>query len=145
MTYDRDKLHSDLMRDEGLMLTPYRDSLGYMTVGVGHLIKKGESFTKITRDQAMEILDRDIEIAERNLTTIYPKWVELDEVRQRCMLNLSFNLGGKLAQFKKFLHSLSLGNYDRAADQLVQSKWYKQVKSRAPRIVYAIRNGVDAV
>lgn len=145
MTYDRDRLHSDLMRDEGMMLTAYFDTLGYKTIGVGHLIKKGESFTKITKEQAMDILDKDIEISERNLTTIYPKWVELDEVRQRCMLNLSFNLGGKLAQFKKFLHSLSLGNYDRAADQLVQSKWYKQVKSRGPRIVYAIRNGVDAV
>lgn len=143
MNYDQDKLHKELIRDEGIELTLYRDSLGYPTIGVGHLIKKGESFTSITHTQALEILDKDVAIAERNLNTIYPRWSELDEVRKRAMLNLSFNLGGKLAQFKRFLHSLSLGNFERAADQLIQSKWFGQVKLRGPRIVHAIRTGTE--
>jgi len=143
MSYDKEKLYNELIRDEGMVLTPYRDSLGYMTIGVGHLIKKGESFNAITEQQAIAILDKDIEIAERNLNQIYPKWRELDEVRQRTLLNLSFNLGGKLSQFKRFIHSLSLGKFDKAADQLVQSKWYGQVKLRGPRIVHAMRTGTE--
>lgn len=143
MSYDKAKLRENLIRDEGIILRPYRDSLGYMTIGVGHLIKKGESFSSISREKALELLDKDIELCEINLTTIYPKWRDLDEVRQRTLLNLSFNLGGKLAQFKKFLHSLSLGNFGKAADQLMQSKWYSQVKLRAPRIVHAMRTGTE--
>lgn len=37
---------------EGLRLEPYRDSAGYWTIGIGHLVRPGEHFTKITAEQA---------------------------------------------------------------------------------------------
>lgn len=143
MTYDRIALQNELIRDEGLRLTPYRDSLGYLTIGVGHLITKGESFTKITNVEALDLLETDIRIAERNLTRIYPNWTQLDDVRQRAMISLSFNLGGKLVKFKRFLHSMGLGNFGKAADHLQDSLWYRQVKLRGPRVVHAIRTGTE--
>ncbi len=143
MSYDLDALRAELIRDEGLRFTPYRDTLGYLTVGVGHLIVRGERFTTITRDQAMALLDSDIAIAERRLTNIFPSWRSLDEVRQRAMLNLTFNLGYKLADFKRFLHAAKSDTWEKAADCLVQSRWYKQVKLRGPRIVHAIRTGTE--
>jgi len=136
-------LRTELIRDEGLRLSAYRDSLGYLTIGVGHLIGKGETFTTLTRQQAMELLDSDIAIAERRLSNIFPSWRSLDEVRQRAALNLTFSLGYKLADFKRFLHAAKSEDWDKAADQLMQSRWYKQVKSRGPRIVYAIRTGTE--
>jgi len=143
MSYDREKLRTELIRDEGLRLSAYRDSLGYLTIGVGHLIGKGETFTTLTHPQAMELLDQDIAIAERRLTNIFPSWRSLDEVRQMGFLNLTFNLGYKLADFKRFLHSAKSEDWEKAADQLMQSRWYKQVKSRGPRIVHAIRVGTE--
>ncbi len=133
----------ELIRDEGLRLTPYRDSLGFLTIGVGHLITKGERFTVITRKQALDLLKEDIAIAERRLTNIFPQWRSLDEVRQRTFLNLVVNLGYKLADFKRFLHAAKSGDWEKAADQLIQSRWYKQVKLRGPRIVHAIRTGTE--
>ncbi len=133
----------ELIRDEGLRLTPYRDSLGFLTIGVGHLITKGERFTVITREQALDLLKEDIAIAERRLTNIFPQWRSLDEVRQRTFLNLVVNLGYKLADFKRFLHAAKSGDWEKAADQLIQSRWYKQVKLRGPRIVHAIRTGTE--
>ena len=133
----------ELIRDEGLRLTPYRDSLGFLTIGVGHLITKGERFTVITREQALDLLKEDIAIAERRLTNIFPQWRSLDEVRQRTFLNLVVNLGYKLADFKRFLHVAKSGDWEKAADQLIQSRWYKQVKLRGPRIVHAIRTGTE--
>jgi len=143
MTYDRTALQNELIRDEGIRLSAYRDSLGNLTIGVGHLIVKGESFTKISNTEALDILENDISIAERRLTNIFPSWRSLDEVRQRAMLNLTFNLGYKLADFKRFLHAAKSGDWDKAADCLVQSRWYKQVKLRGPRIVHAIRTGTE--
>jgi len=143
MSYDREKLRTELIRDEGLRLSAYRDSLGYLTIGVGHLIGKVETFTTLTNPQAMELLDQDISIAERRLTNIFPSWRSLDEVRQMGFLNLTFNLGYKLADFKRFLHSAKSEDWEKAADQLMQSRWYKQVKSRGPRIVHAIRVGTE--
>ena len=141
MTYSIEELRKELIRDEGIVLVPYRDTLGYLTIGVGHLLQSNDRLMKLTHAEAIDILDQDIQMAEHRLDKIYPKWRELDEVRQRTTLNLCFNLGMKLAQFKKFLHSLSLGNFDKAADQLMQSKWYGQVKLRGPRIIHAMRTG----
>jgi len=143
MSYSIEKLMDELIRDEGLRLTPYRDSLGFLTIGVGHLITKGERFTVITREQALDLLKEDIAIAERRLTNIFPQWRSLDEVRQRTFLNLVVNLGYKLADFKRFLHAAKSGDWEKAADQLIQSRWYKQVKLRGPRIVHAIRTGTE--
>lgn len=141
MTYDREALRAELTRDEGLRLTPYRDTLGHLTIGVGHLIVPGETLTRLTPKQAQELLLTDIAIAERRLTNIFPQWVSLDDVRQRALLNLTFNLGYRLASFKRFLHAAKAGDWDKAADHLTQSRWFKQVKTRAPRVVLMIRTG----
>ena len=143
MDYDSQKLIDELIRDEGLVLKPYRDSLGFLTIGIGHLIKKGESFCVITKDQAISLLEEDIQDAERKLDSIFPGWRKLDDVRQRTFVNLSVNLGYKLADFKRFLHSAKSEDWEKAADQLMQSRWYKQVKLRGPRIVHAIRTGTE--
>ena len=143
MSYDAEKLRAELIRDEGLRLTAYRDTLGNPTIGVGHLILRNESFRTITHEQAMALLDSDIAIAERRLSNIFPSWRSLDEVRQLAMLNLTFNLGYKLADFKRFLHAAKSEDWEKAADHLTQSRWYRQVKRRGPRIVHAIRTGTE--
>lgn len=141
--YDLQKLRQELIRDEGLRLKAYRDTLGYLTIGVGHLIPSGQSVMSITQGQAMEWLDQDIGTAEWRLTQIYPQWRSLDDVRQRALLNLAFNLGGKLGKFKRFLKAVEKCDWDQAAIQLQNSLWYKQVKLRGPRIVHAIKTGTE--
>ena len=143
MGYDAEKLRAELIRDEGLRLMAYRDTLGNPTIGVGHLIGRGESFTAISQSFAMELLDADIQTAQRRLNNIYPAWREFDDVRQRAMLNLTFNLGYRLADFTRFLHAAKSGDWEKAADHLTQSRWYRQVKRRGPRIVHAIRTGTE--
>ena len=143
MGYDAEKLRAELIRDEGLRLMAYRDTLGNLTIGVGHLVLRGENFKTLTHDQAMTLLDSDIAIAERRLTNIFPSWRSLDEVRQISFLNLTFNLGYKLADFKRFLHAAKSEDWEKAADQLIQSRWYKQVRLRGPRVVHAIRTGTE--
>lgn len=141
--YDLDKLRSNLIRDEGLRLEAYRDTVGCLTIGVGHLIKPGENLNYISHDTAMNLLDGDIKIAESRLTDIYPQWRELDEVRQRAMLNLTFNLGYRLSRFILFLSAMKAGDYRKAGEHLTKSRWFKQVKLRGPRIVHAIQTGMD--
>jgi len=143
VSYDSDKLQKELIRDEGVRLRPYRDTLGFQTIGVGHLMSGMDRFTEITYDEAMHLLDVDIEIAERRLTNIFSSWRSLDEVRQLALINLTFNLGYRLADFKRFLHAAKSEDWEKAADQLMQSRWYKQVKLRGPRIVHAIRTGTE--
>ena len=140
--YCRALLRQELIRDEGLRYAPYRDSLGYWTIGVGHLIRGDETFSKpISHTRVLEILERDILAAECTLDKLCPAWIELDDVRQRALLNLAFNLGGKLGKFKNFLKAVAKSDWNQAAIQLENSLWYRQVKSRGPRIVHAIKTG----
>lgn len=150
--YDRDALVRELIRDEGLRLKPYRDSLGYWTVGVGHLLTGNElaQFVdpatgivrrKLTEERALALLHVDIARAEVNLSRIYPRWNDLDPVRQRALLNLSFNLGARLCQFRGFLGQIDRRDWPAAGRHLMQALWWKQVKSRGPRIRHMIETG----
>lgn len=139
--YDKDKLYSELLIDEGIRYHIYNDSLGYKTIGIGHLIKNNESFIKINHEHVLKLFWDDVADAEKVLDTIFPSWKTLDDTRQRTMINLAFNLGMKLGKFKKFLAYMEKREYDYAASALEMSLWYSQVKSRGPRIVKAIRTG----
>ena len=140
--YDKVSLRRELIRDEGMRFQVYRDSLGYRTIGVGHLLRRNEKYERITQEIAMELLDRDIEDAEHKLTVMYPDWRTVDEVRQRALLNLTFNLGYKLNHFKA-LAAMKAGDWASAATLLGKTLWYRQVKSRGPRILHMIRTGLS--
>ena len=138
MSYDEDALIRELIRDEGKELTPYPDSLGNLTVGIGHLLKNDEKRERITEAQCREYLLGDIVDAENKLNGIMPGWRSLSDVRQRAMVNLAFNLGWKLKKFVNFLAAMEREDYADAGRHLRASKWAKQVKSRVPRIIHMI-------
>lgn len=138
MSYDEDTLRRELIRDEGKRLTPYRDSLGNWTVGIGHLLRPGEPRQTLTEAQCQTYLAGDIVDAERRLNRFLPGWRALSDVRQRALVNLSFNLGNRLGSFKTFLSALEREDYAVAGAALRQSKWFKQVKLRGPRIIHMI-------
>lgn len=146
MTIDRDKLRADLLRDEGESLTPYRDSTGHITIGVGHLLRSGDGWigrSHITREESRAQLERDIDRAEHALCTALP-WVEgLDEVRARAFVELTFNLGiGGLLAFHKMLAHAQAGEWPGAAQELLSSRWYQQVRgARAGRLAAMLGTG----
>jgi lysozyme len=138
MSYDEDALRLELIRDEGKRLTPYRDSMGNWTVGIGHLLKRGEKRETITERQCLEYLIGDIVDAEQKLDSILPGWRNHGDARQRALVNLAFNLGWGLKQFVNFLNAMEREDYASAGRHLRDSKWAEQVKRRAPRIIHMI-------
>jgi len=138
MSYDEDALRLELIRDEGKRLTPYRDSMGYWTVGIGHLLKRGEKRETITERQCLEYLIGDIVDAEQKLDSILPGWRNHGDARQRAMVNLAFNLGWGLKQFVNFLNAMEREDYASAGRHLRASRWAEHVKGRAPRIIHMI-------
>ena len=151
--YDEDALQRELIRDEGKRLTPYRDSLGNWTVGVGHLLLGHEllEFVEIgaarprrtlSEAECAAFLAADIQDAESRLTRLNPAWRGLDDVRQRALLNLTFNLGMRLGTFVAFLRYVEDEQWAQAAKELRHSRWWQQVKSRGPRLARMIEFGV---
>ena len=133
-------LRDQLIRDEGMRLKPYTDSVGKLTIGCGrNLTDKGISLL-----EADVLLDHDITEAAAEVTAAFPWSVTgLDDVRREVLINMSFNMGiGSVQQFTKALAALEAQNWIAAAHEMLQSKWAKQVGPRAQRLADQITTGV---
>ena len=137
---ERERLKIQLQRHEGVRLRPYTDTVGKLTIGVGrNLTDMG-----ITLDEAMMMLDHDIDRCVVELATAFPWFISLDPMRQRVCVDLCFNMGiARLSGFKNTLAAVARRDYDAAAQGLHDSKWYGQVGRRGPWLVEALRTGVE--
>jgi lysozyme len=141
MTGDaRAALRKQLIRHEGLRLLPYRDTVGLLTIGCGRNIEA----RGITEAEAMFLLDNDIDLCVRQLTAKFIWFQELDSIRQRAMVDLCFNMGiAGLSNFRTALAAMGRDDFDAAANAFQDSAWFRQVKSRGPRVVHMIRTGTE--
>ena len=132
-----------LKRHEGLRLEEYKDSMGRATIGYGHLIKPGENLIKITKDRAEVILEKDIEIAE-GIVNKLPEEIlgSLNPRRREVLTNMAFNLGGsKFRKFKKMFAAIKKQDFDLASQEILDSKYAKQVGARANELAEIMQRG----
>ncbi len=133
------RIKAQLVRHEGLRLKPYRCTAGKLTIGIGrNLEDRG-----ISQKEAYAMLERDILDFEQQLLNEIPDvYNGLDEVRQSVLLNMCFNLGIKgLLEFKNTLAFIDAGDWERAANGMLASKWAKQVGKRAIELSELMRKG----
>lgn len=134
----RDSVVPALLRDEGVRLTPYRDTAGKLTIGVGRNLDD----VGITDDEAMFLLEHDIDAAVVDCVRAFPWFTTLDRVRQGVIVQMRFNLGlGRLLGFQKMLAAIAKGTYRTAAVEMLESRWAVQVGDRAQRLAKAMRTG----
>lgn len=135
---NHDTLIKELTRDEGLRLKPYRCTAGKLTIGVGRNLDD----VGISPGEAEILLRNDIARAEADLDKALPWWRSLDEVRQRVIVNMAFNLGVPgLLKFKRTLRHVQAKEWLQAANAMLDSKWAKQVGPRAIRLATLMRDG----
>lgn len=126
----------EILLDEGLKLRAYRDTVGVLTIGVGHTkgVKDGDI---ITKKQAIAFLREDMEDAIEDAKSLCLDWENMSGPRKGVMVNMAFNLGrDRLSGFKNTLRFINERNYARAATNMLLSKWARQVKGRADRLAY---------
>lgn len=123
---------------EGTSLALYRCTAGKFTIGVGRNIEDNG----IRQDECDLMLANDIRECRLQLLRAYPWFNGLDEVRQAACIDLMFNLGPmRLAGFQKFLSAMARSDWERAGEQLADSRWFRQVGRRGPRIVGMVKSG----
>lgn len=141
------KLIDQLKEDEGCKLHVYEDSRGILTAGYGHNCEahhEGLSlYDPITIEQAESWLLSDAAEASRDVDARLPWAPNLDTVRHDILVNMAFNMGieGLLA-FHRTLAMMEAGNYDGAADVMLESQWAQEVPSRAARLSKEMKTGV---
>nr|7RX9_A Chain A, Phosphatidylinositol 3,4,5-trisphosphate-dependent Rac exchanger 1 protein, Endolysin chimera [synthetic construct] len=147
--------------DERLRLKIYKDTEGYYTIGIGHLLTKSPSLNAakseldkaigrncngvITKDEAEKLFNQDVDAAVRGIlrnAKLKPVYDSLDAVRRCALINMVFQMGETgVAGFTNSLRMLQQKRWDEAAVNLAKSIWYNQTPNRAKRVITTFRTG----
>lgn len=129
-----------LIKHEGLKLKPYKCPAGKLTIGVGrNLEDRG-----ITEEEAMYLLQNDIQNCRKECYSSFFWFGEMDETRQGVVLEMCFNLGiSRLKGFKKMIKACELKNYTLASQEMLSSRWASQVGQRAKTLADIMKKGVE--
>jgi lysozyme len=140
------KLRKQLEIDEGVEYEIYNDHLGYATFGVGHLILETDPEynrpvgSAVMESRVIEAFESDCESVLRDCDILYPDFGDLPEEVQQIIANMMFNMGRpRLSKFKGMKRGVDAGDWNAAADEMVDSGWYRQVPYRADRLVERMR------
>tara|TARA_B100001996_G_scaffold298879_1_gene239285 strand:- start:1267 stop:1725 length:459 start_codon:yes stop_codon:yes gene_type:complete len=138
-------LKEQIKRHEGEVLEVYKDSLGYLTLGVGHLIREDDEEygepegTPVSQEVVDRYYDADfdkhvdetIHVCDSN-NIIFD---ECPEDIQHVLVNMCFNLGAnRLGKFKNMLKAVSNEDWQEMSVQMEDSKWYGQVGRRSKEL-----------
>jgi GH24 family phage-related lysozyme (muramidase) len=145
-----DKLRLEIAEDEGCKYEIYLDHLGLPTTGIGHLIVEDDPEygqpvgTQVTAERVNQLFKLDIAVTVEDCNIIYPDFDELPEDAQLVIANMCFQLGRpRLSKFVGMKAGVDARDWQKAADEMVDSKWYKQTPNRAKRLVERMRGLAD--
>lgn len=148
---DVSQLHTEnkaIRKDEGAVRNKdgqhmaYNDSKGFATGGIGHLLTKEEKETypigteisdEIANAWFAEDMDEAVGGVDRMLEA---RRVDLPDAAYDVLVNMTFNLGRKgVEDFTKMWDALEIGDYETAAAEMRDSKWFDDVGNRAVRLI----------
>ena len=141
-----EQLRKELEVDEGVKYEIYNDHLGYPTFGIGHLVRDSDPEagaalgTPISEDRVIEAFNEDVETVLSDCAILYDDFDDLPEEAQLIIANMMFNLGRpRLSKFKGMKAGVDSRDWNKAADEMIDSTWYRQVPNRAERLVNRMR------
>jgi len=151
-----DSLKSMIARHEGYENTVYQDTEGVPTIGIGFNLRRGDASEKLsalgldindvlqgkalTDEQIDSLFQDDVRMTLNDARAFLPNFDKQPEIVQDIIIDMSFNLGlTRLSQFKNFRKALSNSDYQTAAKEMVDSRWYEQVGNRSKELVQMMK------
>ena len=130
-------LLESIKKHEGFVEHVYDDSLGIPTIGYGFAIKD----LVLDEDIAEDILIRKLERLKRNANSRF-RWLEdMPVVVQEVILNMCYQLGVTgVSKFRRAISALQEGDWDEAANEMLDSLWARQTPNRAKELSNIVRN-----
>ena len=142
-----EQLREELERDEGIIYKIYNDHLGYATFGIGHLVLESDPEygaplgTAVSEERCYEVFEQDVQTVLSDCEKLYEDFYDLPEDAQLIIANMMFNMGlTRLSKFKGMKRCVDARDWETAADEMVDSRWYTQVQRRADRLVVRMRS-----
>ena len=138
-----EQIKLDLTRHEGCVFEVYLCTEGHKTAGIGHLLEDPDAWEigdEVSTPQVLNWFKEDYQEAVADCCAVFLNFASQPENVQRVCINMAFNLGrSRLSKFKNMVRYVNEGKYDKAADEMIDSKWYTQVGNRSKELVEWMR------
>jgi lysozyme len=143
----REQIKEDLIKHEGYKQEIYLCSEGIPTFGIGHAVKEHDIEytwpvgTPIEKERIDNAFEEDFKTACTDAAALTLEFANLPNGAKRVLINMAFNLGRtRLGQFRRMLSAVNEGKFKKAADEMVDSRWYNQVGNRSIELENWMRN-----
>jgi GH24 family phage-related lysozyme (muramidase) len=149
---NKEVLKEQIKRHEGEVLEIYEDSLGYLTYGVGHLVKDDDPEfgqpvgTPVSQERVDEVYELDFEKHVEETIHVFESkggedFYSLPEDIQHVLVNMTFNLGGtRFGKFNNMWKGVIANDWEKVAVEMEDSRWFKQVGRRSVELQEMVRN-----
>jgi lysozyme len=153
-----DDIYNFIKANEGSSGKIYKDPAGNLAIGIGFNIDRpfakkwfqqlgidynaARNGSKIlTDDEIKKLFQRDAELALLNAKKFVSNFDSLPYDVKLVLIDMSFNLGeNRLSKFIKLKNALEKNDFQEAAKEMKNSKWYNQVKNRGEKLVAMVQN-----
>ena len=136
-------LKERIKSNEGFSSKPYKDQLGYLTIGYGHLILPNENILlkkQINKKELEEIFEKDFKKALSNFNNTFKPFT-LNEKESELLIEMIFQLGIKgCLKFKNLIKNIRKKNKHLVCFDMMDSLWYKQTPNRVKTLIKTFLN-----
>jgi len=149
---NKELLKEQIKRHEGEVLEIYEDSLGYLTFGVGHLVKEDDpeygqpAGTPVSQERVDEVYEIDFDKHVEETVHLFESkggedFYALPEDIQHVLVNMTFNLGGtRFGKFNNMWKGVVENDWEKVAVEMEDSRWFKQVGRRSIELQEIVRS-----
>jgi lysozyme len=136
-------LKERIKSNEGFSSKPYKDQLGYLTIGYGHLILPNENILlkkQINKKELEEIFEKDFKKVLSSFNNTFKPFT-LNEKESELLIEMIFQLGIKgCLKFKNLIKNIKKGNKHLVCFDMMDSLWYKQTPNRVKALIKTFLN-----
>ena len=144
------RLSKTIRSDEGFRAEPYLDTVNVATIGYGTTAYYPDDPVKIgdpaiSEETALQLMQSELYTSLMDAQSLFSTFREMNDVRREVVCNMAYNLGKtRLSGFRKMIGACERQDWSVAADEMIDSKWYRQVGIRSQRLEQEMRSGVIA-
>ena len=143
---NKETLVSELIADEGEVLSIYICTAGHETCGVGHMVRESDPEygwpvgAPITKERSDELLKEDLKTVLNDCEWVITGFDVLPEEVQLIIANMMFNLGRpRFSKFVKLISAVEAADWGEAARQMEDSRLHVQLPERSGRLIARMR------
>tara|TARA_Y100001970_G_scaffold174248_1_gene212675 strand:+ start:396 stop:824 length:429 start_codon:yes stop_codon:yes gene_type:complete len=138
-----EEIKSRIKEHEGFRDTVYSDSLGFATIGYGHLVLPNDNFVEGTtypKEMLEEVFDNDFKIAHDSANELLIN-IEHNHIVKGVIIEMCFQLGKpRVMKFKKMWEALKNNDLETASKEMIDSNWHKQTTKRCESLANVMKN-----